>query len=332
MKKIKAVVVGTGAFGSLHAQAYFEHPFTELCAVVNRTEEKGKKVAGKFNARYYKYPEELLEAEEFDIVSICTREQSHKDLGLLFSKAGKNILMEKPLAPSLEEADQLIAGIEKNKTFMCVDYILRRDPRFLELKRMVENDDMGEPVSYFARRRGTFPGAQYYGPWTDILISTAIHDLDLMIWLNGTKPVRVYGESITKKCAQIGVEDAVVATIKFADGAIGCLDTSWVLPSTAPAGLDASFHLVGTKGGSFVDGSNHGLQVCTEKSYNHPDLTHWPVLSSGLKGNLQSFIDDFINSIIAGREPTVTGKEARKSLEVVFAIKKSLETGMPVSL
>ena len=332
VNKLKTAVVGTGGFGSLHAQAYFEHPYTELCAVVNRTEEKGKKVAERFNARYYKYPEELLENEDFDIVSVCTREHSHKDLGLLFSKAGKKILMEKPLAPSLEEALELVDGIEKDRTFMCVNYILRQDPRFLELKRMVDNGDMGEAVSYIAHRKGTYVGGQYYGPWSDLLISTVIHDLDLMIWLNGTKPVRVYGESISKKHIDIGVEDAFAATIKFADGAIGSVSASWVLPSTLPLVRAQSFHLIGTKGGLFVDGSNHGLQVCKEEGYKLPDMAHWPIISNKLSGNLRSFIDDFINTIISGGEPAVSGKEALKSLEVVFAIKKSIETKLPVTL
>lgn len=332
MKKIKAAVVGTGAFGKLHAQFYKEYPLTELVGVVNKTESRGKEVADIYGVPWYQYPEQLLENEEFDVISICTREENHKELGILFAKAGKKILMEKPLAPSIEEAMELVQEIEKENAFMAVNYILRRDPRFMEVKKKSDNGSFGDHISYFARRRGSFEGAKYYGPWTDILISTAIHDIDLMSWYNGSKPVRVFGESITHKCSEIGVEDAVFATIKFENGTIGCVEASWVLPNTLPMPLDCSFSLIGTKGGATVDGANNGLTICDEQSYSFPDLTHWPVLPTGLSGNLYAAMKDFITSIIEEKEPFMTGRESLNSLELVFAIKESLRTNMPVNL
>lgn len=333
MKKVRAAVVGTGSFGKLHAQFYNEYPLTDLVAVVNRTESRGKSVAEQFNVPWYGTPEELLEKEDFELVSVCTGEVKHKELGILFAKADKKILMEKPLTPTLEEANELIKVIEKENSFMAVNYILRQDPRFLEVKSRSEKGDFGDHISYFARRRGSFAGAQYYGPWTDILISTAIHDIDLMVWYNGTKPVRVYGESITKKCADIGTEDAIFATIKFENGAIGCIDASWVLPiESLPAPLDCSFNLVGTKGGAFVDGANNGLKICDEKSYSLPDLTHWPNLSTGLSGDLYAAMKSVVHSIVENKKPFMTGQESLTSLEIVFAIKESLKTNLPVYL
>ena len=332
MKKVRAVVVGTGSFGELHAQFYVEYPLTELVAVVNRTESRGKKVAERFGVPWYQTPEELLEKEEFDLVSVCTGEQRHMEEGILFAKAGKKILMEKPLAPTIKEMDELIKEIEKQNAFMAVNYILRQDTRFLEVKNRSDGGDFGDHISYFARRRGSFAGAKYYGPWTDLLISTAIHDIDLMAWYNGSKPVRVFGESITHKCKEIGTYDAVVATIKFENGAIGCIESSWVLPNTLPAPLDCSFHLVGTKGGAFIDGANSGLTICDEDSYRYPDLVHWPVLPTGLRGDLFAAMEDVVKSVISGRDPFMTGQEARVSHNIVFAIRESLETHLPVNL
>lgn len=333
MEKIKTAVVGTGGFGQLHAQFYKEYPLTELVAVVNKTEERGRSAAERFNVPWYQYPEQLLEKEEFDLVSVCTREENHKEMGMLFAKAGKNILMEKPLAPNLEDSIALVEGVEKENTFMAVNFILRQDPRFLDVKSRSEKGDFGEHISYFARRRGSFAGAQYYGPWTDILISTAIHDLDLMIWYNQSKPVRVYAESITKKCADIGTEDAIVATIKFEDGAIGCLDTSWVLPiESLPAPLDCSFNLVGTDGGAFIDGANNGLRISDSDGYSLPDLTHWPVLPFGLSGDLYNAMKSVVHSVIEGKEPYMNGRQALTVHRLVFAMKESLKSQKPVSL
>lgn len=333
MKIIKAAVVGTGSFGQLHAQFYNEYPLTELVAVVNQTESRGKPVAERFGVPWYQSPQHLLEEEEFDLVSICTREENHEEMALLFSKAGKKMLMEKPLSPTLEQSRSLVEAVENSGTFMAVNFILRHDPRFVEIKQRCDRGEFGDHISYFARRRGSFAGAEYYGLWSDILISTAIHDLDLMIWYNGSKPVRVYAESIVKKCAHLGTEDAIVATLKFENGTIGCLETSWVLPVGAnPAPLDCSFNLIGTGGGAIVDGANNGLKVLSENSYSKPDLTHWPVLPTGLSGDLYNAMKDVVESVLYGRMPYVSGREALKCHEVVFAMKESMKINQPVYL
>lgn len=332
MKTLKAVVIGVGRIGALHAQAYAQNPFVELVAVVDSDITRAKKLADKFGCKFFESAESAVEQVNFDIVSITTPEQSHVSIGELMAKEGKAIMMEKPIAPTMKEARQLLQAVEKYKAFMTVNYILRKDPRILTIKDSIERGELGDPVTYFARRRGSFAGAQKYGTWTDILISTAIHDLDLMIFFNNTKPIRVYGESVIKKCKEIGTEDAFAAIIKFEDGAVGTLDTSWVLPSTIHEPLGARFSIVGTKGGAEIEGSNHGLSFTTESKYVHPDLTHWPEICGRLEGDLRYSIDDFVNSVLNDKLPTMPGREAIKSLELVFAIKESVQIGRPVLL
>lgn len=334
MKKLKTAVVGTGIFGRLHAQVYYEHPLTELCAVVNRTEKRGREVAEKFKVPWYSTAQELLEKEEFELVSICTSENLHMELGILFAKAGKKIFMEKPITRTLEEVDKLIDVIKEYNTFLTVNYLLRFDPRFLRIKTMLENNELGEQVSYFSRRRMPYSTAEHYSSWTDLIMTVIPHDIDLMLWFNDTKPVKVYAESVTKKCASLGVEDALFVIIKFDDGAIGCIESSWVLPS-GPGENDTpeiSFHLVGTEGGAFVEGSNNGLSIQSNKGYNYPDLVHWPIFPTGLSGDLLNSINDCIQSVIKKKDPSVPAWEARKSLKIVYAVKESLKTGKPVNL
>ena len=332
MEKIRTVVLGTGVFGALHARFYHECPLTELVAVVNRTEAKGRAVAQQYGVPWYKTVEEVVEKEDFLLASVCTGEEMHLHQGRVLANAGKKILMEKPLAPTIEEVDEMIKYVEDTGAFMDVNYILHNDPRFLEIKRMCDNHNFGDHISYFARHRGGFAGALYYGPWTDILISTAIHDIDLMCWFNGTKPVRVFAEAIIKKCAEINTYDAVVATIKFENGAIGCLETSWVMAETLPGAMEFSFHLIGSKDSAMVDGYNNGLSIVGEKKYYLPDMTFWPVLTSGLQGNLRASMESVVKSVITGGKPFQSPQQARASHEIVFAMRKSIETNLPVEL
>lgn len=332
MKKLKAVVIGAGRIGSLHAKAYAENPLVQLEAIIDKDIEKAKEVADSFNCSYFDSLEKGLESVDFEIVSIATPEQSHLQIGEMMVKEGKAVLMEKPVTPTMEEAKQLLETVEKHNGFMSVNYILRKDPRVLMIKEKIESNVLGDLVSFFARRRGSYLGAQTYGKWTDLLISTAIHDLDLMIFFNRTKPVRVYGESVMKKCKDIGTEDAFAAIVKFEDGSIGSLDASWVLPSTMHEPLGARFSIIGTKGGAEIEGSNHGLSLTTEEEYIKPDLTHWPIIDSRLAGDLKYSIDDFVQTVLNEQEPSMPLTEAMKSLELVFAIRESIRTNKPIVL
>lgn len=332
MEKLKAIVVGTGRIGSLHAKAYYENPFVRLVAVVDNDVTIAQKIAEQYDCEYFDSVEKAIENVEFDIASVATPEQSHLEIGETLIKEGKAVLMEKPIAPNMEEALQLKEVVNKHNGFMSVNYILRQDPRVLTIKEKIDNDVLGDPVTFFARRRGSFLGAQTYGKWTDLLISTVIHDLDLMIYLNPSKPVKVFGESVMKKCKDIGTEDAFAAIIKFEDGSIGTIDSSWVLPSTMHEPLGARFSIIGTKGGAEIVGSNHGLSFTTEEEYIHPDLTHWPIVDGKLTGDLKYSIDDFVERVLNEQEPSMPLFEAMKSLELVFAIKESIRQNKPITL
>src|SRR5690625_5127194 len=107
MKTLKAAVIGAGRIGSLHAQAYAQNTFVELVAVIDKDITKAKQVAETFHCKYFSNPEKAIEDLDFDIVSVATPEQSHLQVGKLMVKAGKAILMEKPVAPTMEEAEKL---------------------------------------------------------------------------------------------------------------------------------------------------------------------------------------------------------------------------------
>lgn len=329
MKPLRAAVIGVGRIGSLHADVYNKNPHTQLVAVVDNDEARARAVGSGLGVSAYGTIEELLQKEEFDLVSIAVPEQHRSRLAIACARAGKQLLLEKPLTPSLEETDRLIAEVEASGVAAMVNFILRFDPRYIRAKEAMTDGTVGEAGTVFARRRGTAAGADSLGGWTDLLISTAIHDLDMMAWINGPAE-RVYAEGFVKKDNRWGHEDGVVAVLRFANGCIGTLETSWMLPGTAPAGLDASFHLVGTAGGVFIDGSNHGLAIVDLERYSQPDLTHWPVGRSGVEGDLKASIDHFIECVRSGQRPLVSLRDARYAEELVAAVKQSIRTGQPV--
>lgn len=329
-RQLRAGVVGVGAIGSLHARAYAEHPRTALVAVADADLARAEAVGRELGVPGYEDWRELLEREQLDLVSVATPEGARYEPASACARSGTHLLLEKPLAPTLEESRRLVQEVRASGVVATVNFILRSDPRYLRARQAVADGSLGEPCTIFARRRGTSAGAEVYAPWTGLLISTAIHDLDAMAWIVGAPVERVHGEAVVKRCGQWGTQDGVVAVLRFANGAVGSLETSWILPRTVPAPLDASLHLVGTAGGVFIDGSNHGLAVATEDGFTLPDLTHWPIGRAGVEGDLAAAVDAFVRSVADGDPPPITLEEALYAHELVAAVEESLATGRPV--
>ena len=332
MNQLRTAVIGVGMIGSLHARIYAEDPRTTLAAVVDPDAERARAVAEPLGAAWYSDTAAMLAAERLDLVSIATREHDRFAPAVACAEAGAHLLLEKPLAPTLEEAGRLVAAIEAAGVRTTVNFTLRADARYQRVRTAVEDGTLGVPRTFFARRCGTIRGAEFYGPWTDLLISTGIHDIDAMVWINGSPVERVYAEAVVDRCAEWGSEDAVMALLRFANGAVGSLETSWIMPMTTPAPLDVSLRVVGTAGVATIEGANHGLAIVDGEGYHQPDLTHWPVGPRGVYGDLQAAVSGFVSDILSGQREAVTLHDALYAQEITAAMKASLRSGQPVSL
>jgi len=329
---LRAAVVGVGMIGSLHARVYAEHPETELLAVADTRPERAREVGEALGARWYADVEEMLAREDVDLASIATPEQGRLAAARACARAGAHLFLEKPLAPTLAEVDELIREVEAAGVTATVDFMLRSDPRYRRAKEALKEGTIGELCTIFARRRLTVAAAEQYAPWTDLLITVAIHDLDVMAWLADSPVERVYAEGVVRRCGRYGREDAVLGLLRFASGAAASFETSWALPPTMPAPLDVSLHVVGTEGGVFLDGAHHGFRVVTPEGFFLPDLAHWPVGPEGVEGDLRAHIDRFVRALRAGTPPPVSLADARYAQQLAEALRASLERAAPVAL
>ena len=332
MIPLRAVVVGVGAIGSLHARIYSEHPLAELAGVVDVDGGRAREVAEALGVPWFTEVSALLESCDFTAASVAVPEHYRYGVAMALARAGKHLLLEKPLAPSLGETDRLISDLESTGVLTMVNFILRFDPRYSEAHEAASTGRLGDIHTIFVRRRGSVLGAEIYGVWTDLLISTGIHDLDIVAWLADAPVSRVYAETISRRSAPHGHDDAAMVLVRFENGVIGSLETSWVLPPSIPGPLDASLHVVGTGGGVFVDGSNHGLTVVDTERLSLPDLAHWPVSRGRVAGDLANSLDHFVRSVREGTPPEMTLAKARIAHAIVDAAKRSSRLNQPVSL
>ena len=332
MNKLKIAVIGTGLVGSFHAETFFRNPNSELIAVCDIDKEKVKKIANKFKCKAYNEFESLINTEKLDAISIATPEQIRIAPALLATEKGLKILLEKPLGRNLEDIENLVNKIKNHNKLISVNFILHEDPRYKLMKEKIKNNEIGEIVSCYARRRGNRFGIEIYAPWTDLISSTLIHDIQMVMSINNSKPERIYAEAVIRECAKFNSHDAVMSIIKFTDGSIASFETSWVLPKNQPEFLDPAFHVVGDKGSIIIEGSSMGLQIQTDKSYMKPDLSNWPIIDSKVEGCLKRNLDKFIEDCVYDNQPDVDLIKAYEVEKIVFAMKKSIDENRLINL
>ena len=332
MNKLKIAVIGTGLVGSFHAETFFRNPNSELIAVCDIDKEKVNKIANRFKCKAYNEFESLINTEKLDAISIATPEQIRIAPALLAIEKGLKILLEKPLGRNLKDIENLVNKIKNHNKLISVNFILHEDPRYKLMKEKIKNNEIGEIVSCYARRRGNRFGMEIYAPWTDLISSTLIHDIQMVMSINNSKPERVYAEAVIRECAKFNSHDAVMSLIKFTDGSIASFETSWVLPKNQPEPLDPSLHVVGDKGSIIIEGSSMGLQIQTDKSYMKPDLANWPIIDSKVEGCLKRNLDKFIEDCVYDNQPEVDLIKAYEVEKIVFAMKKSIDENKPINL
>ena len=332
MNKLKIAVIGTGLVGSFHAETFFRNPNSELIAVCDIDKEKVNKIANRFKCKAYNEFESLINTEKLDAISIATPEQIRIAPALLAIEKGLKILLEKPLGRNLEDIENLVNKIKNHNKLISVNFILHEDPRYKLMKEKIKNNEIGEIVSCYARRRGNRFGIEIYAPWTDLISSTLIHDIQMVMSINNSKPERVYAEAVIRECAKFNSHDAVMSLIKFTDGSIASFETSWVLPKNQPEPLDPALHVVGDKGSIIIEGSSMGMQIQTDKSYMRPDLANWPIIDSKVEGCLKRNLDKFIEDCVYDNQPDVDLIKAYEVEKIVFAMKKSIDENKPINL
>ncbi|MCX7298877.1 MAG: Gfo/Idh/MocA family oxidoreductase [Rhodobacterales bacterium] len=329
---MRIAVIGTGLIGALHARFLARHPACTLVAVCDTDIEKAQQVAGELGCRAYGDFETLLAAEQLDAVTIATPESHRFEPAVAAAHRGLKILLEKPLGRTLADVDRLVAAMRAEGADPAVNFILHADPRFARMKEIAAMGGIGRPVSTFARRRGTRLGIEKYAQWTDLLSSTLIHDIEMALTVNAAPPERVYAEAVVRACAPYGSHDAVVATLRFADGAVALFETSWVLPPGQPEPLDPAFHLIGDGGSVVIEGSSMGIRVLSEQGYTQPDMAHWPIIDGSIGGALARSLDAFVDRARAGLPPLVGLDQARSAEAVVDAMKRSIATQAPATV
>lgn len=230
MKKLNAAIIGCGAIHQIHADAIQSSEHAQLYAVADIDEQKASKAGSQYHCKYYTDYKVMLENENIDVVHICTPHYLHAPMAVDAVKAGKHVLVEKPVALNVQQALHMLEEVKKHDRFVAVSFQNRYNNTSVKVKEILDSGQLGKilgikgivtwhrDVPYYTESgwRGRFETEG-----GGVLINQAIHTLDLMQWFGGEVEA-IKGHVDTRVLDQvIEVEDTADATLYFKDGAVG---------------------------------------------------------------------------------------------------------------
>jgi UDP-N-acetylglucosamine 3-dehydrogenase len=226
-RPLRAGVVGLGMMGRNHVRVWDESvPGVELVAVADPDAEALRRTSFGRRARGYEDASRMFAEEELDLVSIVAPTSVHLPVTLAALRAGANVLVEKPIAATREEADGMIAAASDAGRMLTVGHIERFNPAIRELRRRLDAGELGRIFQIHATRLGPFPARIRD---VGVVVDLAPHDLDIMRYLVGSEPTRIYAE--TERRIHTEHEDLFNGIMKFENGVIGVLDINWLTPT-----------------------------------------------------------------------------------------------------
>jgi predicted dehydrogenase len=328
--KLRVGLVGCGAFGESHLMTMAGIPFLQVTAVTDVVMERASKMAKRYKVPHVA-PDfrELCSQPDVDAVSVVTTEDQHLEPVLSALENGKHVFVEKPMATRLADAEKMLAAARASGLILMPGHILRFETKYATVKEQIDSGRLGRVLSIYTRRnRPKWQGKIYKR--TPIVLETAIHDIDTMLWYTGKKVKSVRAYEI---CAE-GAKDADIiwATLRFEDKAIGVLETNWILPDKTPH-LDDFLQVITTSGFANLDMMNSGLFIGHEDGTELPDVCYEPRLRGSVYGALREELSYFGLCALEGRKPDLLGAEdGVEALRVGLAVVESARTDREVEV
>lgn len=342
---MKYALIGCGRISPNHIEAAKNNSI-EIAAICDIVPDRMDIVAKTCNLsdsviKYTDY-KELIEKEHPELIAIATESGTHFDIAAYCINSGCNVIIEKPIALSIEDADKLIALAKEKNVLICVNHQNRFNKSIQYIRNAVENGRFGKLLHASAnilwnRNQSYYSAAAWRGTWAQdggVLMNQCIHNIDLLRWMMGNEIDEVFAYTDRLNHPYIEAEDFGAALIKFSNGSYGIIQgTSNVFPKN----LEETLYIFGEKatvkaGGksvnkieewSFADNLDNSDYVKSEYSEDVPNIYgygHTPLYA------------DMIEAVKTGRAPYVSGEDGKRALELVLAIYKSAKEGQPVKL
>ena len=298
---IRVGVIGVGTMGQHHARIYSKMDNCELVGVADINVARAKEIARKYKTNFYEDYRELLK-KNLDAVSIAVPTTLHKKIALEVIERGIHLLIEKPIASSLEEADAIIEKAKKNKVKLLIGHIERFNPAIQKLKEVLDKGILGNLLIISTRRVGPFvTRIRDVG----IIIDSATHDIDVVRYLVNREPKNVFAKLGRIKHKK---EDHALILLDFSDIAAS-IEVNWFTPHKV-----RTLVATGVKGIAYLDYIHQELEIYTQEGRFIPNIIK--------EEPLKLEIEHFVECVEGDKQPLVSGEDGRKVLEIALKAMK----------
>jgi predicted dehydrogenase len=342
MSELRFALVGCGRIAKRHSELLGSHciAHARLAAVCDIKPERASTIGNAFNVPHYTDMHDMMRREAIDVVVVLTESGNHAAHVEALAPYGKHIIVEKPMALSLPDADRMIMACDRAGIKLFVVKQNRFNVPVVKLREALDQGRFGKIVIgtirvRWCRDQSYYDQDAWRGTWAmdgGVLANQASHHVDLLEWMLG-EPVSVFAMAKTA-LVNIEAEDTAVVLIRFANGAFGVIEAT---TAVRPKDLEGSISILGENGTVVIE----GFAVNNMKTWNftQPNTGDEDVLSSysvnppNVYGfGHQAYYEHVVDCILNNRQQLVDGLEGRKSLELITAIYESIETQSEVSL
>ena len=338
-------IIGCGKIAQVrHIPEYAAHPQAKLWGYYDLNQDRARELAERYGGKVYPSWRDLLADPDIHAVSVCAANNAHAEITIAALEAGKHVLCEKPMATTLEECEAMVAAAQKSGKYLMIGHNQRLAKAHARARKLVEEGAIGDIVTF----RTTFghggpetwsvdPGKATWffdkkkaamGAMADL----GIHKTDLIQFLTGQKVVETTAvvTTLDKKGPDgrlIGVDDNAVCIYRMSGGAVGTMTASW----TYYGAEDNSTILYGTRGIMRVyDDPAYSIKITTAAGENI--LYDIDQIQTNDNQTKSGVIDLFMDSLVNGTPPEISGEEALSAMRAVFASIRSAETGERVTV
>lgn len=317
--------IGIISFAHMHAYSYadsLKQAGAEFVGVWDDNAKRGREAAERFGVKWYSRLDGLLKSD-IDAVVVASENVKHREHVEAAARAGKWILCEKPLAPTVADAKAMVAACKKAGVGLGTAFPVRYCPPVMEAKEKIASGAMGKVLAASCTNNGSFPGGWFADPKLSgggAVMDHTVHVVDVLRWIFGTEFTKVYCKSGTLVHSDLKVDDTGSLHLETEDGIIVSHIASWNRATSFPTWGDVTLELICENGVIAVDAFNQKVNV-----YNNERMkAEWAYWGSNPDLGL---VRDFVASVDERREPSITGVDGLRAVEVTVAALKSAKTG-----
>ncbi len=334
---LKYGVIGAGTHGENHIKCVSAANNAQLIAIADLNLSRARAMAAKYGGReVFEDYRQLLAVEEIEAVSIVLPDHLHRQVCEEAFAAGKHVLVEKPLATSVEDAEAILAAQQASGKKLMVNWSNRWMHAFAQTKAALDAGDLGDPLYCYARLNNTLFVPTKMLAWaadTRLPFWLICHRYDIARWFFKAEAKRVNAVCRSVKLRSMGIDtpDFYQATVEFDNGCVGNFESCWIMPESMPYMVDSKFELICTDGYVNVDAALPDFIMGTNEKATNKGVLYGEVMGEPV-GFVNQSIKHFINAILLDQEPLITGHDGLMITKALAAMVESAEKGEPVDL